>query len=285
MAARRNRDYDFVVEIPAVRPEPDLERYPSVDVSISVAGDASGVSDELRREVTEIIRGHLRATAARRLAEDHPVNPGVPSYFRVRDDDADVELTLNGAWPAAADDPSEGLEGLVIVLKAIAELARLQALTRRGSVCICAVGGGPPGAPQDGTKLLEVFNQPVPPEGYWLIGVYFPEDALLLELAGNPTLPAGQTDITLRSTVGWAKRISAWTFCAGTSKTIEHPGAKGNIERTMRLTRASCDQGDADLIFFSKPKFFGIWHDMYHWSGMFWPLHDRRHAIYTWKQE
>jgi hypothetical protein len=175
-----------------------------------------------------------------------------------------------------------------LLLQAIIELARRQGLLDDGApICVCAVVGGPPGAEHNPTGLLQVLNAPVPSGGYWKIASYFQEDTLRLELEGNPSLPAGRTDVTLRSGVGWAKEIAAWTYCAGTAMSIVHPGSNAALERGMRLRRALCNSGDADTIVFRKPKFAWFWwQDMYHWtSGPFWQLHDRRRAIYTWLQD
>jgi hypothetical protein len=141
-------------------------------------------------------------------------------------------------------------------------------------------------------------------------------EAVRVEIPEAVTMSSDETEIVLQ--VGerqnpnekWAKEVAAWSACRGVTKTVTNPGGgprwmatgpaivtghspHGPIKHTqgewvwptvsLRLTRATCREGDADTIVLRKPGAFGFWYDAAHWAPEhFWRLHGGRRVKYVW---
>jgi hypothetical protein len=91
-------------------------------------------------------------------------------------------------------------------------------------------------------------------------------------------LNSDQIMIGLTSSTEWAKEIQAWQYCLCGVATVHQDSANSNPVWML----ATSDQ--VATIVFRKPKFLGIWTDMYHFEPeQFWRLLGGKVLTFDWK--
>lgn len=147
---------------------------------------------------------------------------------------------------------------------------------RQQSIVVCGCGwpfGGccdPPGENIDLSNRSgeNPWPPPYPPDGDYLILVCLSEDIMFWKLQDGAAynLNPDQMLVGLTSRVDWAKEIAAWQVCTCEIAKV-HQDSASQSPVWMLLTK---DQ--TETIVFKKPKFFGVWTDMYHIEPtQFWP--------------
>jgi hypothetical protein len=135
------------------------------------------------------------------------------------------------------------------------------------------------------------WTPPPPATGrdFWRVGVLLdsaPFNTGVFTLrdgaTANPPLARTETLIGLTNATSWAKQIWATNLCSGRVKSVFQRGTNA-IAHQMPLIRLSCRQG-IDTLEFSKPGFFGAWHDVGHIPPEeFWKHFGGTWAIFDWQ--
>jgi hypothetical protein len=124
---------------------------------------------------------------------------------------------------------------------------------------------------------------------FWGLGVVLDSGAfnqgvftLRNGVAADPPLARSETLIGLTNSTDWAKQIWATNLCSGRVKSVFQRG-RNAIAHQMPLIRLSCRQG-IDTLEFSKPGYFGQWHDVGHIPPEeFWKHFGGTWAIFDWQ--
>jgi len=285
VGAAFEHDYDLILDVDPS--EPGLtNRFPDLHVSVVVPSEVQEHSADITARIAELVRDYLRdAIAARVGAAAYEAEPAM-SHLSYHDEATNLQFTFQGLSLLSRSSVQTGqfLGNLPEQVHKIFGAYGINLRVLTGVTCICMVGGGLPGKSYDLEPVAALFaNPPRSNRNAYTIAVYFSEDVLRMEIPSNITLPGNLTEIVLKSEVGWAKEISGFTWCKLSTVSIKHPGSNRWLEARMALRQARCYAGEADTIIFRKPKFFGFWHDMYHWAPkFFWRVHGGRQVIYTW---
>ena len=153
----------------------------------------------------------------------------------------------------------------------------------RDSTCICA--GDIPGwtmTPQE--NCLEA-----PPGEEFLVFVVIRDmwgrvdstDKLTVVTEDGARFNLGplQMAIGLATAVEWAKEIVAWSLCRGRLSSVYQGGPSS--EPNYMLLENEC--GGADSIVFRKPRFLGVWNDLFHMDHtLFWDCWGGKIITFTW---
>jgi len=120
----------------------------------------------------------------------------------------------------------------------------------------------------------------------WNIGVPLNSgsfDVALLQLSNGASsgVAMNQVMVGLANSTAWGKELCAFNTCIGRTVSV-FQGRTNSTPITMLLSRDSCGTG-ADTVFFRKPGFLGIWHDVGHFCpNQFWNAFGGTIAIFDW---
>jgi hypothetical protein len=140
-------------------------------------------------------------------------------------------------------------------------------------ICVCAFSGVP------GSTV------PIPPHSTnpWFFAIVSPEDAISVTVE-NGFVATDQVVVGLLNTCpsGWDKQIEALNLCAGPIASITQ-GTK-NTNPTFMTLSSGCFL--TDTLILRKPKFFGVWSDMYNYSATaFWSNFGGTRVSHTWLRD
>jgi len=244
--------------------------------------------DEIEEKIAKVARSNYRELKEAGVPDgEHRFESFVP-YLRHYDEANRIEVTLQGSSLPLERSTQDFLESLSRSVAEFFSSAGFPTSALSGIVCICGVLGGLPGAMFDLSSVAALVTSGSPPStdpNFFVISVLFPEDVVIMRVPVAVTLATRErTEVVLRVGTGWGKGLAAFHFCKGMTVSIRHPGNDLSLEATMVLNRARCWMGEADTLVLQKPKFLGIWTDMYHWlpTGAFWAVHGGRRVIYDW---
>jgi hypothetical protein len=254
------------------------------------------------------------------VAQDHPVHRRIADVLdRQRDKDLfgtaardTTPLRESGAGPEAVEVEVLGQSLGPEYQRVLEDAIRPEIVDEVGNGVEPGLGGvGPAGVHSPGCVCVHIglggdriggwFATPpwftggvwTPPpvatgRDFWRVGIVLDSAtfnggvfALRNGATADPPLTRSETLIGLTNSTDWPKQIWATNLCSGRVKSVFQRG-RNAIAHQMPLIRLSCRQG-IDTLEFSKPGFFGAWHDVGHIPPEeFWKHFGGTWAILDW---
>ena len=240
-------------------------------ITVSLKGlpgteDTHRLEANIRKLITSEIRKYSQNPAL-----------AVPSNALLPDTDTtpDVHISLSKLGI-----PNEKVQLLEAHLenKIKAELGKNQLAL--ASICATVI----PGKMVDFSPVLTAINTVPPRNGEWTIAWFEPnstnpEDVFRIEVFADPLPRKDNAVVGLAVTTSscWAKEIELFNMCQNRVGSI-YMGGCNAVPNSVLIT-----QQDVDTIVFRKPKFLGIWTDMYNDDPtQFWQIFGGRTTVFTW---